>query len=99
MTAHHRTLAEVKSLTELAPGEKQIFGATIRALKAQHVPFLIAGAFGVYRYSGWWRNTKDMDVLVTIDHFPAAVDVVRAAGLADYYAVEAYDRSWIFRSH
>lgn len=99
MGAQYTTIAGANISNELSPDEKELFARVIRGLKARRVPFLVAGAFGVYHYSGCWRNTKDMDVLVTMDQFPAAVEVVRAAGLEDYYPVEAYDRSWIFRSH
>src|SRR5438067_13501306 len=99
MAAHQRTVPAAEPTTELAPGERELFAAVIRGLKERRVPFLVAGAFGVRPYTGLWRNTKDMDVLVTVDYFAAAIDVVRAAGLIDYFPVEIYDRSWIFRSH
>jgi len=99
MRAQYSAVDGANASNELLPEEQDLFARVIRGLKARRVPFLVAGAFGVYHYSGCWRNTKDMDVLVAMDQFPAAVEVVRAAGLEDYYPVEAYDRSWIFRSH
>ena len=76
MRAQYATVDGTNLPNELSPEEKDLFARVIRGLKARRVPFLVAGAFGVYHYTGCWRNTKDMDVLVTMDQFPAAIEVV-----------------------
>jgi hypothetical protein len=83
----------------LSPGERALFSAVIRGLRKRGVPFVLAGGFGFSHYSGFWRNTKDMDVLVTPADFTAAAEVVLTCGFEDYFDVLPYDRSWIFRAH
>jgi hypothetical protein len=48
-------------------------------------------------YTGHWRNTKDIDVVIHENDRERVIEAVRRAGFADYYEREAYDRSWIFR--
>ena len=48
-------------------------------------------------YTGHWRNTKDIDVIVRPQDHERVVASLREAGFVDYYEKEAYDRSWIFR--
>ena len=70
-------------------------GAT--ALEGAGVPFLIHGAMAMATYTGRWRNTKDLDFVVHPRQRETAIEAIRRAGFDDYYAQEAYDRSWIFR--
>jgi hypothetical protein len=90
---------------ELEPGwsalipEEQwgVFSLGVTALEAAGVPFLVHGALALATYTGHWRNTKDVDVIVRSEDRERAVDAMRRAGFADYFEREAYDRSWIFR--
>lgn len=61
------------------------------------VPFLLAGALALATYTGHWRNTKDIDVIVRECDRDAITGALQRAGFEDYYEREAYDRSWIFR--
>ena len=67
------------------------------ALTAAGIPFLLHGALALATYLGHWRNTKDIDVIVTEADHQRAIGALRAAGFEDYFEREAYDRSWIFR--
>lgn len=82
----------------LRPEERRWFTRAIEALNRERVPFLMAGAFGLYHYTGFWRNTKDLDVLVLPEDREAAIEAVCGAGLRDLFPDEPYDRDWIFRS-
>jgi hypothetical protein len=89
-----------KAVTDcLEPEEHVLFGRVLHSLNREQVPFLLAGGYVFSHYSGFWRNTKDMDIVVKLEDFDRAVRVVLAQGLQDYYPVEGYDRSWIFRAH
>lgn len=67
------------------------------ALEHAKVRLLLGGALALAAYTGHWRNTKDIDVIVLPEDKERAVEALRRAGFEDYYEREAYDRSWIFR--
>jgi hypothetical protein len=67
------------------------------ALDEAGVAFVLGGALALATYTGHWRNTKDIDVIVRPRDREAAVSALRRHGFEDYFAHEAYDRSWIFR--
>lgn len=69
------------------------------AIEAAGAPFLLHGAMALATYTGHWRNTKDVDVVVRPVHHEAAIAALRRAGFEDYYDQLAYDRSWIFRGY
>jgi hypothetical protein len=71
--------------------------AGARALEAADAEFLLAGALALASCTGRWRDTKDVDVVVRPRDADAAVAALRRAGFEDYFAQQAYDRSWIFR--
>lgn len=68
-----------------------------RAAEDAGIPFLLGGAMALARYTGRWRNTKDIDFIVRPEHHRRLVGGLRHAGFEDYYDQLAYDRSWIFR--
>lgn len=92
-------VSEGASTSRLHPEDREIFAGVLRALQERGVPFLMAGGFVFSHYSGLWRNTKDMDIVVTRSQFDRAVEAVRSHGLADLHPVLPYDRSWIFRGY
>ncbi|HYP16986.1 MAG TPA: nucleotidyltransferase family protein [Opitutus sp.] len=67
------------------------------AITQSGAPLLLAGALALATYTGHWRNTKDIDVIVHESDRERAVDALRRAGFEDYFDRENYDRSWIFR--
>jgi hypothetical protein len=83
---------------ELIPEEQWgIFSLGVTALEANGVPFLVHGALALGTYTGRWRNTKDVDVIVRPRDQERAVSALQRAGFEDYHNREPYDRSWIFR--
>jgi hypothetical protein len=67
------------------------------AIEQLGVRYLLAGALALATYTGHWRNTKDIDVIIHPDHRDAVMAALSQAGFEDYFAREPYDRSWIFR--
>jgi len=88
----------VETWADLKEDERRWFREAIGALNAAGVPYLLAGAFGLFHYTGLWRGTKDLDVVVLPEDRHRAIDAVLRAGLHDLYDQEPYDREWIFRS-
>lgn len=102
-------LPDPAATTELPPPEAQwaqlipddqwgVFLSGTQALDAAGVPFLLGGALALATYTGHWRNTKDIDVIIQPGDRERAIQAMQAAGFADYFPREAYDRSWIFRA-
>ncbi len=75
----------------------EVFASGAAAMEAEGVPFLLAGAMALASYTGHWRNTKDVDVIVREADRERAIGALRAVGFEDYFERQAYDRSWIFR--
>ncbi len=82
----------------LSEREHHHFGAAIRTLRLSNVPFLIAGGLALYHYTGFWRETKDLDLLILPEDRDLATAAFTAAGFPDFHDEEPYDREWIFRS-
>ncbi len=78
--------------------EKTWFPRALRALHEEGVPFLLAGAFGLVHYTGFWRGTKDLDALILPEHREIAIEAVTSIGMRDMFEREPYDREWIFRT-
>jgi hypothetical protein len=68
------------------------------AIRNSGVPVLLGGALALATYTGRWRNTKDVDVIVRPADHPRAMAALQVAGFEDCFSREPYDRSWIFRS-
>jgi hypothetical protein len=76
----------------------RLYGAVIRRAKALGLSFAVSGGFATSFYTGFWRNTKDMDLCVRPADRDAMVAVTREAGLHDLYDEKPYDRGWIYRA-
>lgn len=70
----------------------------LSALKKAEIPFMLGGAFSVYHYTGWWRNTHDIDAYVTKEDLPKAVEALERAGFHDLGEQAAGDRDWIYHA-
>jgi len=84
--------------SDFEPYQRKSYRDALGALNAGNVPFLVAGAFGLWHHSGLWRGTKDLDVVILPEARDAAVAAMNAAGFRDMFPDEPYDREWIFRS-
>lgn len=75
-----------------------VYKAAIQAARSAQVPFMLGGAFGLARYTGRWRNTKDIDFFVREADGLRLIEALLQAGFSDYHEQLAYDRSWIYRA-
>jgi len=76
-----------------------VFLAGAEAIERAGVSMLVGGAMALAKYTGHWRTTKDVDVIVLEGEREPAIAALRGAGFEDYFEREAYDRSWIFRGY
>lgn len=86
--------------TELIPeAEWQLYKPVLQQAQERGLQFAIGGGLAFSGLSGRLRNTKDMDLFVAPEQKELAIDVVRSCQFSDYYAIEPYDRGWIFRGY
>jgi hypothetical protein len=65
--------------------------AALRALAASRVPFLVAGAYAFFEYTGIFRDTKDLDLFLRERDLEDAFRVLEQAG----FRTELTDPGWI----
>jgi hypothetical protein len=82
----------------IRPEQWEIYGRVIDAALARKIPFALGGAFALAAQTGFWRDTKDLDLYVLPRYRERMIEVVQSAGLADYYDKLPYDRWWIYRA-
>lgn len=68
----------------LEPETIEVFRRALRAMQRSGVPFLVGGAFAVNKYTGIWRNTKDLDLFTRPEDGPRALEVLAKAGFETY---------------
>jgi hypothetical protein len=83
---------------DLKPVQVKWFFRAMEALDGEGVRYLVAGAFGLHHHTGFWRGTKDLDLLVLPKDREVAIEAVAATSLQDMFYREPYDRAWIYRS-
>jgi hypothetical protein len=86
--------------TNKIPDEEwAIYHSAVDVLRSTGKPFMLAGAFSLASYTGFWRNTKDLDFYVLPEDRDAIVEALTRAGFTDYYDTLPYVRHWIYRAH
>jgi glutaredoxin-related protein len=81
------TLATEKRCT----GELDARADALRALSASGIPFVVAGAYAFFEYTGIFRDTKDLDVFLRRRDLEAAFETLSGAG----FRCEMEDEVWI----
>ena len=66
----------------------------LRALTAAGVPFVVAGAYAFFEYTGIFRDTKDLDVFLRRRDLALALATLDAAG----FRTEVIDPVWIAKA-
>lgn len=72
-------------------GEIEVRAQAISALLAAEVPFLVAGAYAFFAYTGIFRDTKDLDIFIRERELPLAFRTLAQAG----FRTELCDPRWI----
>ena len=83
----------------IAQEQARIYKDVIRECRATGLPFALGGGFGWSIYTGYFRNTKDLDLFILERDAAAFRAVLDKCGLRDYYEKAPYDRCWISRSY
>lgn len=80
------------------PTERDLYIDALETLIGAEVPFMVGGAFAVYYYTGWWRNTHDIDIYVVQSDVSVAAEALNSAGFSDIGEQAEGDREWIYHS-
>jgi hypothetical protein len=67
----------------------------VRALSEARVPFLVAGAYAYFEYTGTCRETKDLDLCLMESDLPRAFNVLEAVG----FHTELLDPRWLGKAY
>lgn len=78
--------------------DSELYVAALSALHDHDIRFMLGGAFAVYHYTNWWRNTHDIDVYTTLEYVEEAKNALRAAGFCDLGEQAQHDREWIYHA-
>lgn len=86
-------------MNELLSVEHQdLYTRALEALESAGIDFMLGGAMSMYYYTGWWRNTHDIDVYVVHEDVDSAVEALADAGFEDLGEQAAGDREWIYHA-
>ena len=77
------------------PAELDARADALRALARSDVPFLVAGAYAFFDYTGIVRDTKDLDVFLRRDDLQRAFAVLEGAG----FRTQVFDPVWIGKAY
>jgi hypothetical protein len=75
-------------------GELDARADAMRALNAAGIPYVVAGAYAFFEYTGIFRDTKDLDVFLRRRDVDAAFDALSSAG----FRCEMEDETWIAKA-
>lgn len=79
--------------------EWELYKTVIDKVREKGIRFALGGGLAFSEYAGRIRNTKDLDLYIFPWDRERAAEACMEAGFKDYYEVQGYDRSWIFRSY
>ena len=75
-------------------GELDCRASALRALVRANVPFVVAGAYATFEYTGIFRDTKDLDVFLRRRDLEDALDALEADG----FRRQMEDPIWIAKA-
>jgi hypothetical protein len=71
-----------------------MFIEALRVFNAQRIPFAVSGAFALHQHTGIWRDTKDLDLFLTPENIPRALDALASEG----FETEVCDPVWLSKA-
>ena len=92
------TPEERKSVTHgdfwIPDAERDVYKRALEALNAAGIPFVVAGAYAIYEYTGVYRKTKDLDLFFEPGAVVAAGRTLRDAG----FVTRLEDAHWLAKA-
>ncbi len=72
-----------------------LYRDVLLAMNDHGIPYAVAGAFALQKYTGIWRMTKDLDLFMKASDVPAALDNLCEQG----FRCETLDPVWLSKAH
>jgi hypothetical protein len=79
----------------LEPEAEALYREVLTALNEHGVPYAVAGAIALEKYTGIWRATKDLDLFLESHHVQNALAHLEARG----FRCETLDPVWLSKAH
>src|SRR5437763_14958717 len=100
MSEAQRNSPENSSLTSAAPSPlppeaASLYREVLLAMNKHGLPYAVAGAFALQKYTGIWRVTKDLDLFMKLGDVPAALEYLCQRG----FRCETLDPVWLSKAH
>jgi hypothetical protein len=73
----------------------KLYRDVLLAMNEHGIPYAVAGAFALQKYTGIWRMTKDLDLFVKASDIPAALKHLCNQG----FRCETLDPVWLSKAH
>lgn len=80
---------------KLPPEAASLYREVLLAMNEHGVPYAVAGAFALQKYTGIWRLTKDLDLFVKSEDVPAALEYLSE----HHFRCETLDPVWLSKAH
>ena len=92
------TSEEQKSLTHgefwIPEKEREVYKLALETLNRAGVPYVVSGLYAIHAYTGVYRETKDLDLLMEPGVVVQAAEALKAAG----FEVKLEDAHWIAKA-
>jgi hypothetical protein len=79
----------------LPPEAETLYREVLLAMNEHGLPYAVAGAFALEKYTGIWRMTKDLDLFMKSEDVPAALKYLAE----NSFRCEVLDRVWLAKAH
>jgi len=77
------------------PDQERLYRQVLELFNHNHIPYAVSGAFALQQHTGIWRATKDLDLFLTGETLPQALDLLSRHGLQ----CETLDPVWLSKAH
>ncbi|PWU05881.1 MAG: hypothetical protein C5B51_13420 [Terriglobia bacterium] len=94
-----RISTRVEWASQIPDRQWEVFERVMREAAGRKIRFALGGAFALAAHTGFWRDTKDLDLYVPPEYRDRMIALLNELGLKDYYEQVPYDRWWIYRSY
>ena len=79
----------------LPPEAASLYREVLLAMNERKIPYAVAGAFALQKYTGIWRLTKDLDLFIQPESVEATLENLRQH---DFWC-ETLDPVWLSKAH
>lgn len=89
---------ESRSLTHgefwIPEADRKAYQLALRALNRAGIPYVVSGLYALYEYTGIYRKTKDLDLLMEPRYLTSAAEALRDAG----FRVKLEQSHWLAKA-